>query len=239
MIKLALTSELLVSIVTFLLVDETRLGNVVNYNSDLIKRNPKLENVNTMQIVDAHGKRVTITFNKDRTLSFSSNSGSDIKQLALGMSKTNIGLEILQLVHASKTEVSFEIDKMTVKTNSEGNNIAAETYPIISTVVDKYGKAVGPRTILKAKIVIYEAAIRDIAAKNNGNISINTRVIRTMQFSIPDIVASFSIHECTHIIDKKFSGSLNPKATKADLERKPYENQMRYFKELEEQRKVK
>ena len=92
--------------------------------------------------------------------------------------------------------------------------------------------------ISRAKIVIYEAAIRDIAMKNGGKISINGSVFETSHFSIPDILASYAIHEFVHVLDNKFSGSLNPTATRAEIEKKPYEYQLEHLRELQEQMKL-
>lgn len=190
-------------------------------------------------IYDPKGKKIKITFNKDQTLTFSPNATADIIELANGMAKTKIGLQTLKLMNASNTKISLEIDKLNVILNTDESYIAAETYPIITIPINEYGKPIGSRSIFKAKIVIYEAAIKDMAAKNGEKILINGVDIETKHFSISDILSSFSIHEFIHILDNKSSGSLNPMATKIQLEKKPYEIQLQHFKELEEQKSVK
>lgn len=184
-------------------------------------------------IYDPKGKKIKITFNDDRTLAFSANSTADIIELANGLAKTDIGANALRLMDASKIKISIQIDKMTIMTRSDGSISAAETYPIISTPVNSYGKQVGAKYISKAKIIIYAATIKDMLAKHNDMISINGAAIDGKQYSLTDIISSFLIHEFTHVLDNKSSGALNPMATKSQIEKKPYESQLEYFKELE------
>lgn len=187
-------------------------------------------------IYDPNWNKVKIIFNKDRTLSFSSNSTAAIQKIARGMAKTKIGLKTLMLMDVSYTKTTIEIDTINIILNSEGNNIAAETSPIISTRINEFSRTVGQMYISTAKIVIYEAAIKDIASNNGGKISINGVIIDTTMFSISDIIASYAIHEFIHVLDNRNSSSLNPKATRAEIEKKPYEYQLQHFKEFEEQK---
>ena len=185
-------------------------------------------------LYDPAGKKIKITYNKDQTLTFSSNATADIIKIANGMAKSKIGLKTLRLMDASNTRISITIDTASILSNNDGTYIAAETYPIITTVVNESGKLVGPKYISEAQIVIFEAAIKDIAQKNDGKILIHGVIIETRYFPISDIISSFTIHELIHVLDNKFSGSLNPTATKAELEKKPYEIQLQHFKELKE-----
>ena len=187
-------------------------------------------------IYDPSGKKINIAFNKDRTLTFSPNSTADIVEIAKKLAKTNIGLRILKLMDASATKITIEVNKTDIIL-LDRTNIAAETYPIISTPINKYGRPNGSQYISEAKIIIYEAAIKDMAEKNGGKILINGFMVDTIHFSFSDIIASFSIHEFIHVLDNEFSTSLNPKATKIQIEIKPYAIQIQYLKELEEQKK--
>jgi hypothetical protein len=189
-------------------------------------------------IYDPSGKKINIAFNKDRTLTFSPNSTADIVEIAKRLAKTKIGLKILKLMDASATKITIEVNKTEI-IMLDSTNIAAETYPIISTPINKYGRPNGSQYISEAKIIIYEAAIKDMAAKNDGKILINGSMIDTVNFSFRDIITSFSIHEFIHVLDNEFSSSLNPTATKAFIEIKPYAIQLEYLKELGEQKRIK
>lgn len=190
-------------------------------------------------IYDRKGRRVKITFNKDQTVTFSPNSSPEIIELVNGLAKTQVGFNTLKLISASVTKIILEVDTINIKPIRDGNISAAETYPIISTPVDKFGRPIGTNYISKAKIIIYEATIKDLIAKNAGRISINGVLIDTKKFSISDIVASYSIHEFMHVLDNKSSGALNPMTSKTHVEKKPYQTQLQYLKEIEEQNKVK
>ena len=220
-----------VMMLSFLLVNLAPWrGNVrESIRPDMIRGNGNAAN----GIYDPKGKKIKITFNEDHTLAFSANSTADIIALANGLAKTDIGANTLRLMDASKIKITIQIDKATIITRSDGTISAAETYPIISTPVNSFGKQIGTKYISKAKIIIYEATIKDMLAKHNGMISINGAAIDGKQYSLTDIISSFLIHEFTHVLDSKSSGALNPMATKSQIEKKPYESQLRYFKELE------
>lgn len=225
---------LVVMMLSFLLA-----GHKTWYGNEIENICPEVASGNgnaAIGIYDPKGKKIKITFNEDRTLAFSANSTADIIELANGLVRTDIGANTLRLMDASKIKISIQIDKVTIMTRSDGSISAAETYPIISTPVNSYGKQIGAKYISKAKIIIYAATIKDMLAKHNGMISINGVAIDSKHYSLTDIISSFLIHEFTHVLDNKSSGALNPMATKSQIEKKPYESQLEYFKELEEKK---
>ena len=190
-------------------------------------------------IYDANGRKVKITFGKDKSLNFSSNSTAEIIALANGMAKTEIGFNTLKLMDASDSKITIEVDTVNTIPRSDGKISAAETYPIISTPVNSYGTPIGRVYISKAKIIIYQATIKDVIARNHGKILINGVMIDTKKFSLLDILSSYLIHEFIHVLDARSSSALNPMAARVEVERRPYEIQLQYFNELDEQNRAK
>jgi hypothetical protein len=200
-----------------------------------VKQEKRFSNIG---IYDPEGRKIKIIYNHDGTLSFSANSTDDIQQVATALAKTRIGLKTLMLTDAAFTKITLEVDTVNIIESSDGNVLAAETSPIISTPVNERSKPVGAAYISSAKIVIYEAAIKDIAGKNSGKLLIHGFVVEMKNYTVSDIVASYAIHEFVHVLDEQFSGSLNPTATKAEIESKPYEIQLQHLNELQEQKNL-
>lgn len=190
-------------------------------------------------IRDAKGQKIKISFPTNDSMKFSSNASAEFKELAFSMAKTTIGLKILKLMYSSPTKIEIEINKVDTPVTGDGHYIGAQTIPVISAKVDKYGRRKGPWYISSAKIVIFEAGIKDMAANNKGKVLIYGETINLRLFSVSDIVASFAVHEGTHVVYREFSGALNPNATKDELEKKPYENQLQHFKELQKRKNEK
>lgn len=188
------------------------------------------------EFVDPNGKRMTYKVQKDGSLTFSKNATADFKQIATGMAETKTGLSVLNSMSTSKTKISLVIDKETISTDANGNIRGGITQPTISQMTVN-GKPVGEKTISAAKITLYEAGLEKVAEKGGGKMVIGDKEVDTKNgFSIADILVSFGVHEGTHVIDRKSSRSLNPKASEADIEKKPYGNQVQHLNELEEKR---
>jgi len=183
-------------------------------------------------IRDSKGAKINIRFMEDGSMQFSSNADAEFKQLAFSMAQTTIGMKILKQMNSSSIRIVIEFNKVDIPFTSDGHYIGAQTIPIVSTKVDQSGRQKGLPFISSAKIVIYEAGIKDMLSKNEGKVLIDGKTINLRLFSIPDIIASFAVHEGTHVLYREFSGALNPKATKYEIERKPYENQLQHYREL-------
>lgn len=147
------------------------------------------------------------------------------------MAQTESGSAMLNTMSNSKTKISINIDKENVVLSSDGFVKGGVTEPTTSQMMVN-GKPEGEKTISKANIIIYKAGIEKMANDNDGKISIGGQVIDTKNVSISQIMASFGVHEGTHATDKSSSSSLNPKASKAEIEKKPYENQLKFLGEL-------
>lgn len=183
-------------------------------------------------IRDQRGEKISIGFTADDKLVFSSNTSPELKELAYSMAKTTIGMRILKQMYSSAIRIVIEFDKTKVPFTNDGHYIGAQTTPIVSVKVDQNGRQKGLPYISSATIVIFEAGIKDMLSKNEGKVLIDGKTINLRLFSIPDIVASFAVHEGTHVLYREFSGALNPDATKAEIEKKPYENQLQHYREL-------
>jgi RHS repeat-associated protein len=188
------------------------------------------------EFVDPNGKRMSYTVQKDGSLKFSNNASYDFKQVASGMAQTKTGMSMLNTMSSSKTKITLVIDRENVLQNTNGTIKAGLTEPTITQNTIN-GEPVGEKTISKAKITIYEAGLEKMAETGNGKMSINGQLVDTKDVSLGDIMASFVVHEGTHVTDRKSSSSLNPKASGADIEKKPYENQLKFINELIEKKK--
>lgn len=142
---------------------------------------------------------------------------------------------MLKKMNASKTQITLAVDKENIVYETDGNIRGGLTEPTISQMTIN-GKPVGEKTISKAKVTIYEAGIEKMAEKGNGKVVINGQTVDTKDVSITDIMASFGVHEGTHVTDRKSSSSLSPKASKADIEKKPYDNQLKFINELKKKK---
>lgn len=187
------------------------------------------------EFVDPNGKRMTYAIQKDGSLTFSKNATEDFRRIAGGMAQTETGRGMLKTMNDVKTQISLVVDKENVLYTSDGQMMAGGTDPIISQKVVN-GKPVGEKTISKAKITLYEAAIEKMTEQGEGKISINGKTVDTKDVSVSDILTSFGVHEGTHVVDRKSSRSLNPKATTEEIEKKPYENQLKFINELEKKK---
>ncbi|TXJ24895.1 MAG: hypothetical protein E6Q24_15215 [Chitinophagaceae bacterium] len=187
------------------------------------------------EFVDPNGKRMSYTVQKDGSLKFSKNATEDFKQVAAGMAQSETGLTVLNTMNAAKTKISMVIDRENVVYDADGNIKGGLTEPTISQMTVN-GKPVGEKTISAAKITLYEAGLEKVAEKGGGKMIIGGKEVDTKDFSIADILASFGVHEGTHVVDKKSSRSLNPKSSTEEIEKKPYGNQVKYLNELEKKR---
>ncbi|MBD0297001.1 MAG: hypothetical protein ICV84_17675, partial [Flavisolibacter sp.] len=151
-------------------------------------------------IRDPKGQKIKISFTGDGGVQFSSNAAAEFKALALGMTKTAIGLEILQRMYSSPTRILIEINKVDTPLTVEGHYIMGQTTPVISIKVDGRGRQIGRPYISSARIVLFEACIKHMVAENNGKVLMNGVTIDLRPFSIPDIVASVAVHEATHVL---------------------------------------
>jgi hypothetical protein len=187
------------------------------------------------EFVDPNGKRMTYAVQKDGSVTFSKNATEDFRRVATGMAQTDVGRGMLKTMNDVKTKISLVVDKESVLYTADGKMEAGSTVPTTSqTMVN--GKPVGEKTLAKAKITLYEAAIEKMIEKGDGKISINGQTIDTKNMSVTDILASFGVHEGTHATDKKSSSALNPNSSSADIEKKPYENQLNFINELEKKK---
>lgn len=185
---------------------------------------------------DPNGKKIVITYSKDGSIKFSKNATDDVIRITTGMAKTETGLKMLHTMDNSKVKISMTIDKETVIRNADGTIVAGETKPTISQNTVN-GKPVGEEFISKAKITIYEAGINKSFEEGSGKMSINGTNVDNKTFTTDDIISSYGVHEGTHATDKGSSRSLNKGKDPKEIEKKPYENQLRYLKELEEKNK--
>src|SRR3954467_9729633 len=71
-------------------------------------------------IYDTNGRKVKITFGRDKSLNFSSNSTADLIALANGMAKTEIGFNTLKLMDASDSKITIEVDTVNTIPRSDG-----------------------------------------------------------------------------------------------------------------------
>jgi hypothetical protein len=187
------------------------------------------------EFVDPNGKRMSYTVQKDGTLKYSKNATEDFKQIASGMAQTETGLSMLNKMNTSKTQISLVVDRENVSYDKDGNIRGGLTEPTISQMTVN-GKPVGEKSISKAKVTIFQAGIEKTAELGKGKITINGQVVDTKDVSIADIMASYGVHEGTHVTDRKSSRSLNPKGSNEEVEKKPYENQLKFINELEKKK---
>jgi RHS repeat-associated protein len=190
------------------------------------------------EFVDPKGKQMTYAVQKDGSMKFSKNATDDFKQIASGMAQTKTGMSMLKSMSSSKTKITLIIDRENISKTANGEVRGGVTEPMISQMTVN-GKPVGEKFTSSAKITIFQAGIEKMAEQGNGKILINGQEIDTKNVSISDIMASFGVHEGTHAVDRNSSRSLNPKASDADIEKKPYENQLNFINELEEKKQVK
>lgn len=187
------------------------------------------------EFVDPNGNKMTFKVQKNGLLKFSPNATNDFKQIASGMAQTQTGIGVLNAMNSSKAKISLFIDKKNVIYEENCYVRGGVTDPIISQTTIN-GKPVGEKYISKAMVTIYQAGIEKMAEIGNGTISINGQNVDTKDVSIADIMASFGVHEGTHVTDRNSSSNLNPKASKASIERKPYANQIKFIDELEKKK---
>lgn len=185
------------------------------------------------EFIDQKGNHVSVTFGKDGALAFSKNANSDLVTLAKGMAKTEIGMTMLHTMADSKTKISMTIDREHVEYSSDGSIKAGTTAPTISQKTVN-GQPVGDKYISKAAITIYEQGVLKIANEHDGKIMIAGKLVDVKNTPLGDILSSVGVHEGTHATDKGSSSSLSPNSTKAETERKPYENQLKHLQQLEQ-----
>ena len=201
-------------------------------NNPILKNDPLGDT-----IVNQNGQKISMTFNNDGQINFSKNLNDDVREVATGMSQTKTGFSILKSMADSKARISISIDRENIVLSSDGNIKGGVTESILSQNTIN-GKPLGEAYISKAKITIYAAGIKKIFEENGGEISVGGKILTSKDFTLSNVIASFGVHEGTHSTDKKSSSSLNPKASKIDIEKKPYENQLKFLNELKNKKPI-
>jgi|LakMenE18May11ns_1017448.scaffolds.fasta_scaffold9847298_2 RHS repeat-associated protein len=188
------------------------------------------------EFLDPNGRRMTYTIQKNGSMKFSRNATGDFKKIASSLARTNTGMKMLNAMSSSKTRITLVVDRENVLYKNDGSIKAGLTDPTITQATIN-GEPTGEKTISKAKVTVYQAGLEKMAEAGNGKMSINGKIVDTRNVSLFDILASFVVHEGTHVTDRKSSSSLNPKASEADIEKKPYENQLKFISELMDKNK--
>ena len=152
-------------------------------------------------IVDANGKHVEVTFNKDGSLGFSNNASKSVIRIATALNNTETGQKQLKQLIKSDVNVKLNIDPLTNmrKTKDGGKKyILGQTKQGNDNADDNYGrvkKSDGTYEIKEASITIFEGTINEAIKEGSNTLHEGLEVEGSL--------AAVAGHEIVHATDKK------------------------------------
>ena len=152
-----------------------------------------------MEVVDPKGKHVSITINKDGTLTYSNNATSDIKRVANALSQTKTGLDQLNKLITSDIKVKLSISqesKVSKLADGKVSYTYGETQQGNTNKNDNYGITVdknGNYSVKESSITIYEGTITEDAKTNNA---------KHAGLTTDEAIGAVAGHEIEHATDK-------------------------------------
>jgi RHS repeat-associated protein len=152
------------------------------------------------EFIDSNGKRVTIMYNRDGSLSFSKNATTDIVRAANALNLTDAGRSQLVKMDQSDIKVKLNISsdtKITQRADGKTSYVYGEAIQGNYNEKDNYGRKVnhdGTYGIKDASITIYEGTIKEGIRNGSG--------LKHEGLSLEQAIGAVVGHEGVHATDK-------------------------------------